>query len=116
MVENVQSINTLENNSYENFNINSMPHSVEAEEALLGAILTDNEVYNRILYDLPLKSVHFYVPVHQRIFEATQKLINNKSYENNNLTQENFSFSQPSSHKRSKTNKYHHACKNLNNP
>ena len=74
---NIHSINSLENNKLENSAINNLPHSIDAEEALLGAILTDNEVYNRILFDLPLKSKHFFVPVHGRIFEAAQKLINN---------------------------------------
>ena len=78
MVDNkVHNLNTLENNNNDDIKIHSLPHSVEAEEALLGAILSDNEVYNRILFDLPLKSLHFFVPVHGRIFEAAQKLINN---------------------------------------
>ena len=58
------------------FSGNIMPHSVEAEEALLGGILIDNEVYNRIIYDIPLKVSHFYLPLHARIFEGIKKLIN----------------------------------------
>ena len=73
----IQSINSIENTNFSDFKTESLPHSIEAEEALLGAILTDNEVYNRILFDLPLKSIHFFVPVHGRIFDAVQKLINN---------------------------------------
>tara|TARA_B100000686_G_scaffold354892_1_gene468012 strand:+ start:2374 stop:3873 length:1500 start_codon:yes stop_codon:yes gene_type:complete len=77
MVDNkIQSINSIEDIDLNDFKTSSLPHSIEAEEALLGAILTDNEVYNRILFDLPLKSVHFFVPVHGRIFDAAQKLIN----------------------------------------
>ena len=73
MLNNLQDINS------NNVTISShtLPHSVEAEEALLGSILVDNEVYNRITFDLPLKSTHFFVPVHGRIYEAAQKLINN---------------------------------------
>ena len=72
---NIQDINSASTSN--NMISNSLPHSIEAEEALLGSILIDNEVYNRILFDLPLKSTHFFVPVHGRIFEATHKLINN---------------------------------------
>ena len=44
-----------------------LPHNVEAEQQLLGAILTNNDVYDRI--SMLVKSEHFYDPVHQRIFE-----------------------------------------------
>jgi len=44
-----------------------MPHNIEAEQQLLGAILTSNEVYDRI--SSLVKPVHFFDPVHQRIFE-----------------------------------------------
>ena len=71
MLNNIQDISSNNATSY------TLPHSVEAEEALLGSILIDNDVYNRITFDLPLKSIHFFVPVHGRIYEAAQKLINN---------------------------------------
>ncbi|EIE52013.1 DNA helicase [Salipiger aestuarii] len=45
----------------------TMPHSIEAEQQLLGAILTNNDVYDRIA--AILNSGHFYEPVHARIFE-----------------------------------------------
>jgi len=44
-----------------------LPNNVEAEQQLLGAILTNNEVYDRIAN--LVKPVHFFDPVHQRIFE-----------------------------------------------
>ncbi len=44
------------------------PHNLDAEQALLGAILFDNETYNRISAKLQPK--HFYDPVHGRIFAA----------------------------------------------
>jgi len=44
------------------------PHNLDAEQALLGAILFDNETYNRITAKLEPK--HFYDPVHGRIFAA----------------------------------------------
>ncbi|KAA2316136.1 replicative DNA helicase [Pseudooceanicola sediminis] len=45
----------------------TMPHSVEAEQQLLGAILTNNDVYDRIAQVIGAR--HFYDPVHARIFE-----------------------------------------------
>jgi len=45
-----------------------MPHSIEAEQQLLGAILTNNDVFDRIT-NLVGKD-HFYDPVHARIFET----------------------------------------------
>ena len=45
----------------------TMPHSIEAEQQLLGAILTNNDVYDRVAAILGAQ--HFYDPVHARIFE-----------------------------------------------
>lgn len=47
---------------------NLMPHSIEAEQQLLGAILTNNDIFDRI--SSIVKPQHFYEPVHQRIFET----------------------------------------------
>lgn len=44
-----------------------LPHNTEAEQQLLGAILTNNDVYDRITN--LVKAEHFFDPVHQRIFE-----------------------------------------------
>ncbi|HVY83876.1 MAG TPA: replicative DNA helicase [Caulobacterales bacterium] len=49
------------------------PHNLDAEQALLGAILFDNETYNRISSRLEPK--HFYDPVHGRIFAACAEMI-----------------------------------------
>ncbi len=51
----------------------SQPHNIEAEQALLGAILINNEAYHRI--SEYLRPDHFYEPVHRRIFEAVTRLI-----------------------------------------
>ena len=45
----------------------TMPHSIEAEQQLLGAILTNNDIFERIA--LIISDKHFYDPVHARIFE-----------------------------------------------
>lgn len=44
-----------------------LPHNIEAEQQLLGAILTNNDVYDRIAS--LVRAEHFFDPVHQRIFE-----------------------------------------------
>ena len=49
------------------------PHNVEAEQALLGAILVNNEAFDRVS-DF-LLAEHFSQEVHQRIFEVTAKLV-----------------------------------------
>jgi replicative DNA helicase len=46
------------------------PHNLEAEQALLGAILFDNAAYER-LSDL-LSAKHFYEPFHARLFAAIE--------------------------------------------
>ncbi|MGR3495908.1 replicative DNA helicase [Citreimonas sp.] len=45
----------------------TMPHSIEAEQQLLGAILTNNDIYDRV--SAIISPAHFYDPVHARIFE-----------------------------------------------
>ena len=52
----------------------SMPHNLPAEQNLLGAILLDNSVIERI--DDRLVAAHFYDPLHGRIFTTMQRLIN----------------------------------------
>jgi replicative DNA helicase len=54
-------------------NYRSAPHNIEAEQALLGAILVNNEAFYRVS-DF-LEPVHFFEPVHRRIFEVAQQLI-----------------------------------------
>lgn len=49
------------------------PHNSDAEQALLGAILVNNEACDRVTGFL--EPDHFFEPVHGRIFEAAAKLI-----------------------------------------
>ena len=49
------------------------PHNIEAEQALLGAILVNNEAFYRISDFLEPK--HFFEPIHQRIFELASGLV-----------------------------------------
>lgn len=50
-----------------------LPHNMEAEQALLGAILEDNRILEQ--FSDYLRADHFYVPVHQRIYDAVFKII-----------------------------------------
>jgi replicative DNA helicase len=49
------------------------PHNLEAEQALLGAILVNNEAMDRVSGFL--KADHFFNPLHGQIFEHASKLI-----------------------------------------
>jgi replicative DNA helicase len=49
------------------------PHNIEAEQALLGAILVNNEAFYRVS-DF-LGGEHFYEPVHREIYEVCGKII-----------------------------------------
>jgi replicative DNA helicase len=46
----------------------ALPHNIEAEQQLLGAILTNNELYDRVASII--RSEHFFDPVHRRIWEV----------------------------------------------
>jgi len=50
------------------------PHNTEAEQALLGAILVNNNAYEKV--SDYLRPEHFYDPVHERIYAAIGTLIN----------------------------------------
>jgi len=49
------------------------PNNIEAEQALLGAILVNNDAFYRVS-DF-LKPAHFYEPLHRRIYEVAGELI-----------------------------------------
>jgi replicative DNA helicase len=49
------------------------PHNVEAEQALLGAILVNNEAFYRVSDFLVPE--HFYEPIHRTIYEVLAKII-----------------------------------------
>ena len=50
-----------------------LPHNIEAEQGLLGAILINNDAFYRI-QDF-LEPRHFFEPIHQEIFELTTALV-----------------------------------------
>jgi replicative DNA helicase len=49
------------------------PHNIEAEQALLGAILVNNEAFYRVSDFLEAR--HFYEPIHQKIYELSSQLV-----------------------------------------
>ncbi len=49
------------------------PHNIDAEQALLGAILVNNEALDRVTGFLD--PIHFFDPLHGQIYEITSKLI-----------------------------------------
>src|SRR3954468_18774263 len=51
----------------------SLPHNVEAEAALLGALMIDNRLAEDI--QLKLQPDHFFEPLHARVYEQILKLI-----------------------------------------
>ena len=51
----------------------SAPHNIEAEQALLGAILVNNEAFYRVS-DF-LEPEHFFEPIHQKIYQLARDLI-----------------------------------------
>ncbi|MFQ5959018.1 MAG: replicative DNA helicase [Alphaproteobacteria bacterium] len=51
----------------------TLPHNIEAEQALLGAMLVNNEAVNRV--SAFLRPEHFFHQIHGRIFEAVFKMV-----------------------------------------
>ncbi|MEH6666093.1 MAG: replicative DNA helicase, partial [Brevundimonas sp.] len=48
----------------------ALPHNLEAEQALLGSLMFDNAVFERL--SDRLRGTHFYEPFHQRLFDAIE--------------------------------------------
>jgi replicative DNA helicase len=68
MAENVRRLHPEEDKSFR-----LAPHNVEAEQALLGAILVNNEAFYRVS-DF-LEPQHFFEPIHQQLYELASSLI-----------------------------------------
>lgn len=52
--------------------VQQLPHNIEAEAALLGALLLDNRLVEDV--QLKLRADHFFEPLHGRIYEAILRL------------------------------------------
>jgi replicative DNA helicase len=53
--------------------VKELPNNVEAEQALLGALLVNNEALDVIR--VPLTPAHFFEPIHGEVFEAINTLV-----------------------------------------
>ena len=54
-------------------NIKELPHNIEAEQSIIGSILISNEIFDDICTIVNYKN--FYDPMHQKIFNAIEKLV-----------------------------------------
>jgi replicative DNA helicase len=68
MAEAIRKLNAAQEALYRN-----APHNVEAEQALLGAILVNNDAFYRVS-DF-LKPPHFFEPLHRKIYEVVGEFI-----------------------------------------
>ena len=56
--------------SADSASISSLPHNLEAEQALLGSLMFDNAVFERL--SDRLRGSHFHEPFHNRLFDAIE--------------------------------------------
>ena len=54
-------------------NVKELPNNIEAEQSIIGSILISNEIFDDI--NTIVNSKNFYDPMHQKIFNAIEKLI-----------------------------------------
>jgi replicative DNA helicase len=52
---------------------NELPNNIEAEQSVIGSILVSNEIFDET--NMIIASKNFYDPMHQKIFNAIEKLI-----------------------------------------
>ena len=50
-----------------------LPNNVEAEQAVIGSILVNNDIFDEI--NTIISNINFYDPMHQKIFEAIENLV-----------------------------------------
>jgi len=50
-----------------------LPNNIEAEQSVIGSILTSNEIFDEI--NTIISSINFYDPMHQKIFSAIESLV-----------------------------------------
>lgn len=72
-ISTAKAANDLNDDNGKDLSYRQMPHNIEAEQALLGAILVNNEAATKV--QSFLFAEHFYEPVHGRIYQSILKLI-----------------------------------------
>ena len=50
-----------------------LPNNIEAEQAVIGSLLVNNEIFDEISTNI--SGINFYDPMHQKIFDAVDTLI-----------------------------------------
>ena len=50
-----------------------LPNNIEAEQAVIGSVLVNNEIFDEI--STIISGINFYDPMHQKIFEAVESLV-----------------------------------------
>jgi len=50
-----------------------LPNNIEAEQAVIGSLLVNNEIFDEI--STIISGINFYDPMHQKIFDAVDTLI-----------------------------------------
>ena len=64
------------NQDQKNLNNVELPHNLEAEQQLLGALIKNNELIDRVAQN-GLKGIHFFEPFHEEIYEKIIQMNNN---------------------------------------
>ena len=64
-----------ETTSFGDYNPTNLPFSAEAEQAVLGAVIIDNAMFDTVL-DHVKSADYFYVSLHKLIFSAMQEMMN----------------------------------------
>ena len=64
-----------ENTFTSDYNPANLPYSAEAEQAVLGAIIIDNSMFDPVL-DYVKTADYFYISLHRQIFSAMQEMMN----------------------------------------
>ena len=76
MLDTVTAVNPLldeQKTDGDSQNYREVPYNTEAEQTVLGAILTNNEAYHRV--SEILRPEHFYMPIHGTIYEAITNML-----------------------------------------
>ena len=64
-----------------------LPNNIEAEQAVIGSLLVNNEIFDEI--STIISGINFYDPMHQKIFDAVDTLIY-KGMHANTITLKNY--------------------------
>ncbi|EJF81912.1 replicative DNA helicase [Bartonella doshiae] len=72
-MEETSTVNFSSTSKEESPSFPQLPHNIEAEQALLGALLINNDALDRVS-DF-LKPEHFFEPLHQKIYDILSQLI-----------------------------------------